>query len=81
VRFKTLALLPLAACTLWATAADANFFTNHRMNVHRFVGSAPSPTPEQVRNNAMPMLSAAGGTFTVRQAGLEAAKLRTAQLQ
>ncbi len=81
MKFKTLALLPLAVCALWSSAANANYFSNHRMNVYRNVGSAPNPTQEQVRMNFVPILSASGAPLTVRQAGVQAANRRTAQIR
>jgi hypothetical protein len=46
---KTIVSLLLLS-TLSVTPAFANYFSNPRMNTMLNIGSAPSPTPEQLRN-------------------------------
>jgi len=46
-------LLLSAACV---TPALANYFHNQRLNLYLNVGSAPSPTPRDVRENRLPRL-------------------------
>lgn len=52
-RFILTALLVAATFT---TPASANWFHNTRMNVNRYIGSAPNPKPEDVRNNVVPVV-------------------------
>ena len=49
--------LPLFFLTVIATTADANYFSNPRTNVNFSVGSAPNPTPRDVRLNHQPQAS------------------------
>ena len=46
-------LLLSVACV---TPALANYFHNQRLNLYLNVGSAPSPTPRDVRENRLPRL-------------------------
>ena len=39
-----------------ATPSFANFFHNPYLNVNRNIGSAPSPTPKDIRENRLPAL-------------------------
>ena len=57
MKFKTTMLLPLVISAAWATAADANFFHNPRLNINYSLGSARNPTPQEVRDNSMPRVS------------------------
>ena len=47
-------LVMSAAC---ATPAFANSFTNPKLNVMSNVGSAPNPTPRDLREHNMPLMS------------------------
>lgn len=47
-------LLALTLCA--ATPASANWFANPALGVNLHVGTAPSPTPEDVRSGKRPML-------------------------
>ena len=57
MNFKTTMLLPLVLSAAFATAAEANYFSNPRLNIHSNVGSAPSPRPVDIRENRMPRIS------------------------
>jgi hypothetical protein len=48
-------LLLLAAAGM--TPAQANYFSNPYLGLVRNIGSAPSPTPEDIRENRLPRLS------------------------
>lgn len=50
----TLSMLLLSAVCV--TPALANYFHNQRLNLYLNVGSAPSPTPRDVRENRLPRL-------------------------
>jgi hypothetical protein len=39
-----------------ATPSFANYFHNPYLNVNRNIGSAPSPTPQDIRENRLPTL-------------------------
>jgi hypothetical protein len=47
-----LALICVSAATI--TPACANWFSNPALGINRSVGSAPSPTPEQIRQEKRP---------------------------
>ncbi len=51
---KFRALFPLALAVVAITPAAANWFSNPALGINRNVGSAPSPTPEQVRAEKQP---------------------------
>ena len=53
---RTITLLSLVLCASWATGADANYFSNPRLNINYGLGSARRPTPKQVRENQMPQV-------------------------
>jgi len=50
----TLSVMLLSA--MCATPAFANFFYNPYTNINLNVGSAPSPTPREVRENHLPQI-------------------------
>jgi hypothetical protein len=52
MKFKIIVPVLLAAFAI--TPASANWFANQKLGINRNVGSAPSPTPEQVRANRQP---------------------------
>ena len=58
---KTKVLLPallIAAATLTAvTPASANWFNNPYLGITRNVGSAPNPTPDDVRQMRLPIVT------------------------
>jgi len=51
---RALVPLLLAATAIIAPASAANWFSNPYLGINRNIGSAPSPTPEQVRQNRLP---------------------------
>jgi len=54
---KTRILLSaLLLSAAFVSPASANWFSNIYWNIQLNLGSAPSPTPEQVRENRLPML-------------------------
>jgi hypothetical protein len=57
---KTKVLLPallIAVATATAvTPASANWFNNPYLGISRNVGSAPNPTPDDVRQNRLPIV-------------------------
>jgi hypothetical protein len=50
-------LLPLSAA--FVTPAYANYFSNPQMGINYNIGSAPNPTPKDIRDNSMPVVEAA----------------------
>jgi len=64
-----LPLLLLSAAVI--TPAAANWFSNPGLGINRNVGSAASPTPEQVRQEKLPpfVLRDPGAAGTVADAG------------
>jgi len=47
---KTRMMLPLLLVSAaFITPASANWFHNPYQNINRFIGSAPNPTPEDIR--------------------------------
>jgi hypothetical protein len=46
----------LLLSTAMAVPASANWFSNPQLGINRFVGSAPNPRPEDIRNNVQPIL-------------------------
>jgi len=58
VNLKTTMLLPLVLLAAFATAAEANYFADPRLNVYSSIGSAPSPRPVDVRERRQPQVSA-----------------------
>jgi hypothetical protein len=54
---KTRILLPvLLLSAVFVSPASANWFSNPSWNINLHIGSAPSPTPEDVRADRQPML-------------------------
>ena len=54
---KTNILLPvLLLSAAFASPASANWFVNSGWNIQMFIGSAPNPTPEDVRAGTVPTL-------------------------
>ncbi len=54
---RTLLLFPaLLFSAVLASPASANWFSNPALDINLHIGSARSPTPDQVRNEAQPML-------------------------
>ncbi len=54
---KTRILLPvLLLSAVCVSPASANWFANSGWNINLFVGSAPNPTPEDIRANKQPTL-------------------------
>jgi hypothetical protein len=64
-----LALIFVSAAII--TPASANWFSNPSLGINRNVGSAPSPTPDQVRQEKQPpfVLRDPGAAGTVADAG------------
>ena len=52
----TMTLLLLSLTAGFVTPTLANYFFNPYTNIGRNVGSAPSPTPQDVRENRLPRL-------------------------
>jgi hypothetical protein len=50
----TIALSVLLISAASATPSFANYFHNPYMGLNRSIGSAPSPTPRDVRGNRLP---------------------------
>ena len=50
----TLSVLLLSAAS--ATPAFANYFSNPRANINLNIGSAPSPTPRDIREHRLPQV-------------------------
>ena len=54
---KTRTLLSvLLLSAVFVSPASANWFSNPSMGIDLNIGSAPSPTPDQVRSDRQPML-------------------------
>ena len=54
---KTRILLPaLLLSAVFVSPASANWFANPTWGINLHIGSAPSPTPDQVRADRQPML-------------------------
>ena len=54
---KTRILLPvLLLSAVFGSPASANWFANPSWGINLHIGSAPSPTPDQVRSDRQPML-------------------------
>jgi len=54
---KTRILLPvLLLSAVFVSPASANWFSNPSLGIDLNIGSAPSPTPDQVRADRQPML-------------------------
>jgi hypothetical protein len=54
---KTRIVLPaLLLATVFVSPASANWFSNLDWNINLNIGSAPSPTPDDIRNMRQPML-------------------------
>jgi hypothetical protein len=51
-----MALSVLFLSTASITPSFANYFHNPQLNVNRNIGSAPSPTPQDVRENHLPQV-------------------------
>ncbi len=51
-------VLPVALIlsAVLATPSAANWFHNPKLNINRNVGSAPSPTPEDIREGRIPIV-------------------------
>jgi hypothetical protein len=50
----TMALSVLFISAASATPSLANYFHNPHLNLNRNIGSAPSPTPRDIRDNRVP---------------------------
>ena len=46
----------LIASALFATPSLANWFHNPQLNINRNIGSAPGPTPQDIREMRLPIL-------------------------
>jgi len=46
----------LIASALFATPSLANWFSNPYLNINRNIGSAPGPTPEDIRSMRLPLV-------------------------
>jgi hypothetical protein len=54
---KTRIALPaLLLTTVFVSPASANWFSNPDWNINLNIGSAPTPTPDDIRNERRPML-------------------------
>jgi hypothetical protein len=53
---KTRILLPVLLLSAVVSPASANWFSNPTWGINLHIGSAPSPTPDQVRADRQPML-------------------------
>lgn len=53
---STMAFSVLFILAASATPSFANYFHNPQMGLNRNIGSAPSPTPRDIRENRMPQL-------------------------
>ena len=54
---KTRILLPvLLLSAVFVSPASANWFSNPNWNINLHIGSAPNPTPDDVRAERQPML-------------------------
>ena len=54
---KTRILIPaLLLSAAFVTPAFANWFHNPYENIYRNVGSAPNPTPQDIRENRLPIV-------------------------
>lgn len=54
---KTRILLPvLLLSAVFVSPASANWFVNSGWNIQMFIGSAPNPTPEDIRAGKQPTL-------------------------
>ncbi len=54
---KTRILIPaLLLSAAFVTPASANWFHNPYENIYRNVGSAPNPTPQDIRENRLPIV-------------------------
>lgn len=62
----TLSVLFIAAAG--ATPGFANYFHNPHMGLNLSIGSAPSPTPRDIRENRMPQLFRAAPPATAASA-------------
>src|SRR4051812_25368607 len=66
---KTKFILPLLLVTVaFACPASANWFHNPHQNINRNVGSAPNPTPADLREMRLPVVTQDGApvqNFTV----------------
>jgi len=51
-----IALSALLLTTVFVSPASANWFSNLDWNINLNIGSAPSPTPDDIRNMRQPML-------------------------
>ena len=52
----TMILSALCISAAFATPSLANYFHNPHLNLNRNIGSAPSPTPRDVRANRLPQV-------------------------
>jgi hypothetical protein len=57
MRVLVSALLLSAATVAAVTPASANFFHNKYLGISRNVGSAPNPTPDDVRQMRLPIVT------------------------
>jgi hypothetical protein len=56
MKFVVAALLISAATVSAVTPASANWFSNKYLGITRNVGSAPNPTPDDVRQMRLPIV-------------------------
>src|SRR5262249_29369963 len=56
MRAPVLAPVLLLSAAVITPVHAANWFSNPYLNVNRNIGSAPTPTPEQTRQNQLPVL-------------------------
>jgi hypothetical protein len=50
-------ILSMMLLSAIATPAFANYFSNPALGVNRNIGSAPNPTPQQVRDSHQPTVA------------------------
>ena len=69
-KLSPLPLIFLSATTI-ITPASANWFSNPALGINRSIGTAPSPTPAQVRQEKQPpfVLKDPGSAGTIADAG------------
>jgi len=54
MKFRTILPMMLVAAA-FATPAAANWFHNPYQGINRNIGSAPNPTPQDIRENKLPI--------------------------
>src|ERR1700758_2203873 len=79
---NTKVILPLLLVTAaFASPASANWFHNPHLNINRNVGSAPNPTPADLREMRLPVLSQDGAPvqgYTVIEPAKDSSKQASA---